>query len=409
VVEHAISEEAFLADINRRLPPGVDWKQGAITYLRELVVDGGAGAERYHLVKPFVGGPDFSTFWVDAFHFLDLIQKLDLPHRARVIDVGCGPGWTIHWLGKLGHTVIGCDISQELLDVAEQRMQSDPHPPFPGEPFDYQLLCHDIESTPLGLDAPADAALFESTLHHFFNPVATLRNIAADLTADGVIGVIEAAAPPEDSEWDRSNLDLMERYHTIERPYTREQLLDLLDLAGFRYVELLHPVNGLYRQQVDVVRPLREELVRADNVNIVVASRTEEGLARIVSSPQLTSEVRSGVELRDGFYGEEERPDGSRFRWAEPRASIAVHGRAGLTLDVSTAVRRRLQQRVVAVAGDQVVGQAEMTSRRPRAQLVIPPGVGPIVELQSDTAFSPAWDGDGDARVLSFMVDVPAR
>ena len=31
-----------------------------------------------------------------------------------------------------------------------------------------------------------------------------------------------------------------------------------------------------------------------------------------------------------------------------------------------------------------------------------------LVELQSDRVFSPGWDGGGDARVLSFAIDVPA-
>jgi len=31
-----ISEERLLADINKDLPPGIDWKQGAKTYLSEV-------------------------------------------------------------------------------------------------------------------------------------------------------------------------------------------------------------------------------------------------------------------------------------------------------------------------------------------------------------------------------------
>lgn len=399
-------EEAFLADVNRRLPPGVDWKQGAITYLREVVTDGGPSVERYHLVKPFVGGPDYSSFWVDAFHFLDLIEQLDLPMRSRIIDVGCGPGWTIHWLCKLGHRVVGCDISQELLEVAELRMKSDPYPPFVGEGFDYELRAHDVEEAPLALDEPADVAIFESTLHHFFNPVAVLRNIAADLTPDGVIGVIEAAAPPEGSEWDRANLELMDRFHTIERPYTRDQLLEMLDLAGFAFCELYRPVNGLYLQRVDAIRPLVEELGTADNINIVIASRSEQGLARLVPRPRATLSQRTAIEPVAGFHGEETRPDGSRFRWAEPRAVISNPSRRGLTLSLSAPSLPPLRkQRVMAVGEGRVVGEAVLSGRRPEASLEVPEGAGRILELHSDRAFSPAWSGAGDTRLLSFMVE----
>src|ERR1044071_3273319 len=59
----ARTEEDLLAELNADLREGVDWKQGAITYLREIVASGGPDEERFHLVKPFVGGPDYAPFW----------------------------------------------------------------------------------------------------------------------------------------------------------------------------------------------------------------------------------------------------------------------------------------------------------------------------------------------------------
>ena len=182
----------------------------------------GETQEWFHLVKPFLGGPDYDPFWVDVFQFLDVIHTVKLAAGDLVIDVGCGPGWTVQWLAKLGHEVVGLDISQELLDIAERRMQTDPYPPYIGQPFRYDLRAHDIEAEPLGLERKARLALFESTLHHFYNPVAALRNTVEDLADDGVVAVIEAAAPPKGSEWDQANVEIMSRYHTIERPYTRD-------------------------------------------------------------------------------------------------------------------------------------------------------------------------------------------
>src|SRR5262249_21150117 len=151
--------------------------------------------------------------------------------RQRIIDVGCGPGWTVQWLCKLGHSVVGLDISQELLDIAELRMKADPYPPFLEQGFDYQLLAHDIEAEPMHLETPANVGIFASTLHHFYNPVAALRNVAVDLEPDAVIGVIEASAPEPGTSYDEENLRVMQRYATIERPYTREQLVEMLGLS----------------------------------------------------------------------------------------------------------------------------------------------------------------------------------
>jgi protein-L-isoaspartate O-methyltransferase len=61
--------------------------------------------------QAFLGGPEYHHFYEDTFLFLDVLQRLDLPTRSRVLDVACGPGWTAHWMAKLGDDVVGLDIS----------------------------------------------------------------------------------------------------------------------------------------------------------------------------------------------------------------------------------------------------------------------------------------------------------
>lgn len=405
----AATEAELLREINARLPDGVDWKEGAVTYLRELVEEGGETQEWFHLVKPFLGGPDYDPFWVDVFQFLDVVHTAKLAPGDLVIDVGCGPGWTIQWLAKLGHEVVGLDISAELLDIAERRMQTDPYPPYIGQPFRYDLRVHDIEAQPLGLGRPARLALFESTLHHFFNPVAALRNTVTDLADDGVVAVIEAAAPPEGSEWDQSNVEIMERYHTIERPYTRTQLLDMLELAGLPFVRFLRPVNGLFAQHVDGVSPLTWELTRADNSNIFVASPTAAGIERLGLEARTVDQLRTGWTPLEGPLFVEHRPDGTRFRWCGPRALLRLDGAGPHEVGLATVGLEPGQVQTVRVVADGVVGgSVTLTAERPEATVELTGRVGQLVELQSDRVFSPCWDGGGDPRLLSFTVDEPA-
>lgn len=404
----ARTEAELLAEINADLPEGVDWKQGAITYLRELVQDGGETQEWYHLVKPFVGGPDYDPFWVDTFQFLDVVHAAKLAPGDLVVDVGCGPGWTIQWLAKLGHEVIGLDISDELLAVAERRMQTDPYPPYVGQPFRYELRAHDIEATPLGLDRKARLALFESTLHHFYNPVAALQNTRADLADDGIVAVIEAAAPPKGSEWDVKNLEIMTRYHTIERPYTRDQLLDMLELAGLPHVAFLRPVNGLFPQHVDTISSLTWELARADNINIFLASPTAAGIERLGLAARTVSDVRSGWTLLDGAHAVQERPDGSRYRWCGPRLLLRLDSQGPHALQVTTVgLARRQTQTVRLISEGRVEAMVTLNGDR-REVLQVTGQAGQVVELQSDRTFSPCWDGEDDARLLSFTIEEPA-
>ncbi|CAN5581543.1 hypothetical protein BH24ACT4_BH24ACT4_09990 [soil metagenome] len=402
------TEAELLQEINARLPEGVDWKEGAVTYLREVVQDGGKATELFHFTKPFQGGPDYGPFWVDVFQFLDVVHTAKLAPGDLVIDVGCGPGWTIQWLAKLGHEVVGLDISVELLDIAERRMQTDPYPPYIGAPFRYDLRVHDIEAEPLALGRKARLALFESTLHHFFNPVAALRNTAADLADDGIVAVIEAAAPPIGSEWDVQNVEIMDRYQTIERPYTRTQLIDMLELAGLPYVSFLRPVNGLFPQHVDGVSPLTWELTRADNINIFVASPTAAGIERLGLEPRNVDQVRAGWTPLEGALFLEDRPDGSWFRWCGPRILVRLAGAGPHALDVATVDLAPGQvQMVRVVAGGVVGGSVTLTRDEPRATVDLTGRPGQLVELQSDRVFSPCWDGGSDPRLLSFTLDEP--
>ncbi|MGI8939065.1 MAG: class I SAM-dependent methyltransferase [Iamia sp.] len=402
------TEVELLQEINARLPEGVDWKEGAVTYLREVVQDGGKATELFHFTKPFQGGPDYGPFWVDVFQFLDVVHTAKLAPGDLVIDVGCGPGWTIQWLAKLGHEVVGLDISVELLDIAERRMQTDPYPPYIGAPFRYDLRVHDIEAEPLALGRKARLALFESTLHHFFNPVAALRNTAADLADDGIVAVIEAAAPPIGSEWDVQNVEIMDRYQTIERPYTRTQLIDMLELAGLPYVSFLRPVNGLFPQHVDGVNPLTWELTRADNINIFVASPTAAGIERLGLEPRNVDQVRAGWTPLEGALFLEDRPDGSRFRWCGPRVLVRLDGAGPHALEVATVDLAPGQvQTVRVVAGGVVGGSVTLTRDEPRATVDLTGRPGQLVELHSDRVFSPCWDGGSDPRLLSFTLDEP--
>src|SRR5262249_18022782 len=44
---------------------------------------------------------------------------------ARSLDLGCGAGWTSHFLARAGYDVVGVDISETMIDMAEQRLERD--------------------------------------------------------------------------------------------------------------------------------------------------------------------------------------------------------------------------------------------------------------------------------------------
>lgn len=50
-----------------------------------------------------------------------LVDLLELPQGARILDVGCGPGRHAIELARRGYAVTGVDISRRFLDVAAER------------------------------------------------------------------------------------------------------------------------------------------------------------------------------------------------------------------------------------------------------------------------------------------------
>ena len=54
-------------------------------------------------------------------HVARLIQILNLPPGASILDIACGPGLYSHRLGEAGYQVTGLDIAQPLLDYAQRR------------------------------------------------------------------------------------------------------------------------------------------------------------------------------------------------------------------------------------------------------------------------------------------------
>ena len=398
------TEQQLLEEINGALPRGVDWKTGAERYVRELVARGGPSFRQWHLTKPFLGEPlageplhgdasrpavDPHVTYHELFSFLNVLLAADPPPGARVLDVGCGPGWTSHYLGKMGYTVLGLDVSEEMLELARERVDSEPFPPHPKARLDVRFVRHDIEAAPLGEQAgePYDLALLDSVLHHFHDPVAALRHVGESLRPEAPVAIIEVLHP-EGAPIDPTNLAIMERYHTIERPYTSSQMSDLLRLAGFEHHVFLCGVNGV---AVTPDEPLPPGPARA-----ILAARQAGALGRW------------GGLLWYGFHGEE-RDDRGSFRWARPTSGLVLDGRDLVLTFTSLAPGLGRPKHDVFISVDGAVATIlHLNENAPEARFR--PGRlprGSRLAFQSDFSFCPKLLGmNADDRVLAFQLRV---
>lgn len=407
--EASDEKQALLDEINKNVPQGVDWKRGAIRYLGELIDTQGVHAERYHLIKPFVGGPDFSPFYADMHKLLNLLERLGLPMKSSFLDVACGPGWVSHYIGKLGHTVLGIDISEELIEIARRRIESDPFPAYPEAPYHVEFMVHDIERGPLAAGSLFDAAILESCLHHFYDPISALENVSPSLKPDGVIAILEGTAPEPGSQYEKDNLKIMREYHTLERPYTREQMARMLRLTGFTHFEFYYPIDGFFARTPEVADAMRERILLGHEWNIVVASRSADRMRRLSDTFVESAGAEPRVEFIRGFYAEEQAGDGSGFRWSKVESTVRLSNAAEAEVRISShlpSIARREQkvfiyiegrlERTVTLSSDRESASARLCCHSDNA----------TIEFASDSVFSPLWFGEKDSRMLSFMVQI---
>jgi SAM-dependent methyltransferase len=222
-------------------------------------------------------------------NFVNMVALLDLPGRARVLDVACGSGWVAHFLARMNYDAHGFDICPDMVELTRRRFREDPLLSASAEDAAARFFVFDPEREPLpeALRGLFDAVVMESCVHHFLDPVAALSRIASALKEDGIAVVIEGEnrQGPIRAEY----LAVMREFHTLERPYTRSQMERLLVLAGLPAFRFLGRANGWFCPDDPRVAQL-PELVRGDAAgrNLAVCARTPAALARVF--PHLRAE-----------------------------------------------------------------------------------------------------------------------
>jgi glycosyltransferase involved in cell wall biosynthesis/2-polyprenyl-3-methyl-5-hydroxy-6-metoxy-1,4-benzoquinol methylase len=245
---------------------GIDYKQGAREYTAALSTE----LNYYLRTKPFANlhkPIKFSGDGMDpetARHFYDFANMavaLALRADAKLLDVGCGPGWLTEYFARLGYEMTGIDISDGLIQVARERLEGLPYQVDHETPLRCRFVTHDIEAGPL--EERFDAIICYDALHHFADEKSVFRNLAAMLEIGGVLFIVEGHKPPSGSPTEIELRGFMEKYKTLESPFNSDYLRALIDQNGFAIVSDYVSVNGLFerklltRDEEDLTLPLR--------------------------------------------------------------------------------------------------------------------------------------------------------
>jgi SAM-dependent methyltransferase len=223
-----------------RLPSlGQDYGEGHRRYVERL----GAERELWLRTKPFSVMPSYEL--LECFRtFAHIVERLDLPLRAQVLDVGSGPGWLSEFLARCGYSVTGVDVSEDMVKIARERAAAIGGPVGPGiEPL---AEFHAMPVLELPWEGRFDAAILYDAMHHFHDEVETLRVIRRTLVPGGRIYIHEGVRPAPGSEGERELIEEMEQYGTLESPFDPDYLVEVLGEAGFVDVTRLAAIDGLF-------------------------------------------------------------------------------------------------------------------------------------------------------------------
>ncbi len=233
---------------------GVDYKRSAIDYPSKLDAE-----RRYYLrTKPFYNlknkpvkhladGMDAETHR----HFSDFANiavALSLPAGSSILDVGCGSGWLSEYFSRLGYKVLGIDISDDLIQMAEERIARVPYNVDHETPLRCRFLKHDVETAPL--PEKFDAIICYDSLHHLEDEKAVFSHLAAMLNIGGLLFILEGQKPAAGSATEDELCDVMRQYGTLESPFSDDYLRSLLDEHGFAVVGDYVSVNGLFEREM---------------------------------------------------------------------------------------------------------------------------------------------------------------
>lgn len=204
-----------------------------------------------------------------------------LPAGSRVVDLGCGAGWTLFAFREAGHRVAGCDLGTTYLEAGRSRG------------LDLRLGDH----TALADVAPFDLVILSHVFEHIADPPKLMHDIKPMLAPGGMV-YIEVPGLKEIPNAYADPLRYFQNAHLWS--FDLESLTAVMARCGYRQVKGSEYVRSLFTPDEAVVpadhggydRAI-QALARAEATRHVhEAWRTAKGIARKVLGADRAAKVK---------------------------------------------------------------------------------------------------------------------
>ena len=187
-------------------------KQAEIDYLRNAGPEAAAQA----LDKPF-SDPDCGLYLMEIGAVMTLLP----PPPARLLDVGCGTGWTSAFFARRGYRVTGVDIAPDMIAQAQRLKEREGL-------ANLDFVVRDYED--MAFPEPFDSVVFYNSLHHAVDEALAVRAVYGALRPGGVCVTSEPGRGHGQSAEARA---AVARYGVTEKDMPPRLIVQLGRAAGF--------------------------------------------------------------------------------------------------------------------------------------------------------------------------------
>jgi len=188
-------------------------KAGEIDYLKNF----GPDAVKFAMEKPF-SDPNCWRYFLE----LGALMALLPPPPGRLLDLGCGTGWTSRIFAKRGYEVVGVDIAPDMITAAEEMKRRDP---VDGLTF----LVADYED--LNFKDEFHAVVFFESLHHAVDERLALQKAHQALQQGGVF---LSSEPGEGHTRSEHTIEAVKKFDTTEKDMPPYRIIEIGQQLGFR-------------------------------------------------------------------------------------------------------------------------------------------------------------------------------
>lgn len=147
----------------------------------------------------------------------ELVALLPYP-PARLLDLGCGTGWTSRFFARCGYEVVGLDISPTAIEISSSM----------GSPGNPRFVVGDFES--MNYREAFDCVVSYDSLHHSEDEERTIACAYSALVPGGTYIVSETGIGHSQSP---DSIRVKRDYGVIEKDMPPIRTIPLLKKAGF--------------------------------------------------------------------------------------------------------------------------------------------------------------------------------